>query len=1034
MAISNNPEPAINKYFPGVQLESVGNDLRINPSPECGHNDCCTISPGHPVIHCFSCGKSATLFNYLKEYSGVQEKELIEFLCQTYGIEPPDEAEIRLQAIRKAAVYFYHDMLMGSPEDLKMQIEGRKHSVETLKTYQIGLVKNYGQLQSDLRGQGYYSMDEIKLANIYAPDGLHIYPYSNRSTGEIVRFNTKNPREITNDLGKIISGYSMGRKWFYTTPTLSDDYVILCEGENDLLSLYEAGFTSIIATGGNISDEQLDELSHMLDRTNKIYLWFDNDSAGAGYLEKVNAKLSHKMVYQVNYAGKDPDELLKKSQVPVDVGELIKDAQLLDSTGYSVRQKGSQWWLLTRDFEIKATIKERSKKGIFNGDVEITLPAGGQEGKPNCIISNYRPKSIEPQFIYSLHKELESFYDGQMPKMTLDQLIDCHVFTQRQDLIVKRMALIIKKSASMETDISKVGRSLGTVVKDQVLQEINELEYSELDPNEIESIPKIKMGQSFSHIHDEAMFYFTRLMNEDGSIVKIPCMVSSKKEIVRLDLIKSKNPQSMLLVNKKYELPFEVPTAISELQETSLSQRWVDSYIANDISRDNLQPHVQIKILEREVKRFFYSPDLRVYKIMALWIYGTYAAELFGEYPYLYLSGKKGSGKSTTDNVIYAYAFNAKFAVQITEAALFRTISSEGGTFIMDEMENLTSKKTTQDSGMASLLKGGYSKNTGRVYRCNPDKGNALEKFTAYGPKVISNINGLESVIYDRVLEIQMKEVPSEHQGKLEAIEDHLEKDHAKIREITSHCCLSVMENFKMIYAQYKATLFKGTTARMSQIMRPLKTLAHIAGPDFEDALEGYYQERIKSSKVEVEESTSEGSIKKILTEVSMELLGMEDFGWLKLIEEASLPRNCNITEHKDGFSADQLWLKFAMESNSPGTKYPVTRIHRYLKNSTGAKPELDELKRKTITLYATDMLSKELGLRFQVRNYRFYFKDYVKDWESLKEVKKQGGKHPKSNGVAGEPSALLIEPAGNQVLLFELGKKTNDINLDGEF
>lgn len=57
------------------------------------------------------------------------------------------------------------------------------------------------------------------------------------------------------------------------------------EGENDLMSLFDAGFHNAIALCGNPSDQRLKRIaSHCSGR--HVYLCFDNDEAGKRYVRK----------------------------------------------------------------------------------------------------------------------------------------------------------------------------------------------------------------------------------------------------------------------------------------------------------------------------------------------------------------------------------------------------------------------------------------------------------------------------------------------------------------------------------------------------------------------------------------------------------------------------------------------------------------------------------------------------------------------------------------------------------------------------
>lgn len=398
--------------------------------------------------------------------------------------------------------------------------------------------------------------------------------------------------------------------------------------------------------------------------------------------------------------------------------------------------------------------------------------------------------------------------------------------------------------------------------------------------------------------------YFYKEVNEDGGVSRIPCLVSNQKKVIQLDHFKKKTPQSVLLVNQKYELPCEVPVAIGRADETSLRQRWVERYIEDKIDAKVLHPSNIVSTLESQVRRFYYSADDRFYKVIALWLYGTYLYDLFDSYPYLFFNGKKGTGKTTIDSIIRSYAFNAKHTVQISASALFRTVDAEGCTLILDEVENLTSRTKAGESDVATVLRSGYSKASGRVMRTDADNGMNTVSFEVYCPKVISNIYGLEDVIGDRCLEIKTPVVRKEELIHLESTESYWRGNMGEIRELTSLCCVSALENFQVVYERYNSTAAEGETARMAQIMKPLTAIASLAGPSYETAFSSFYKDKILVSKQDLENSTPEEAIKFILQDVAAELCGKDNLGFSKLANYFIQSDNGKVTRTEDGFVA----------------------------------------------------------------------------------------------------------------------------------
>ena len=90
-------------------------------------------------------------------------------------------------------------------------------------------------------------------------------------------------------------------------------YIILSEGNIDVVSLHQAGFDSAVASlGTSLTPEQARLISRY---TNQVIIAYDNDNAGIkaseraiGILEKLDIKVK---VLRLSGA-KDPDEYIKK--------------------------------------------------------------------------------------------------------------------------------------------------------------------------------------------------------------------------------------------------------------------------------------------------------------------------------------------------------------------------------------------------------------------------------------------------------------------------------------------------------------------------------------------------------------------------------------------------------------------------------------------------------------------------------------------------------------------------------------------------
>ena len=119
----------------------------------------------------------------------------------------------------------------------------------------------------------------------------------------------------------------------------------------------------------------------------------------------------------------------------------------------------------------------------------------------------------------------------------------------------------------------------------------------------------------------------------------------------------------------------------------------------------------------------------------------TWLQDKFSTAPYLWFVGGFGTGKSRLGSIMKLLCFNStNLGTSVTDANIFRLQEISRGTLIMDEMNMDYSNK---DSALAKILNGGYSKDTGIVFRSEKRAGKqfAPTPHNSFGAKVIISIN-----------------------------------------------------------------------------------------------------------------------------------------------------------------------------------------------------------------------------------------------------------------------------------------------------
>jgi hypothetical protein len=168
-----------------------------------------------------------------------------------------------------------------------------------------------------------------------------------------------------------------------------------------------------------------------------------------------------------------------------------------------------------------------------------------------------------------------------------------------------------------------------------------------------------------------------------------------------------------------------------------------------------------------EIIRFYMDIPESTINIVTLWIIGTYFYENFFAYPFLFINAMRGSGKTRLLKLISTLSENGRLLNSLTDAVMFRT----KGTLCIDEFEGLGSKEKTS---LRELLNSAYKKGT-KVLRmkkkkCLTGEEQVIEEFEPYRPISMANIWGMEEVLGDRCIYINLEK--SDNSKKVNLIEN----------------------------------------------------------------------------------------------------------------------------------------------------------------------------------------------------------------------------------------------------------------------
>ena len=296
-----------------------------------------SVTPSKQMYYCFGCGAGGNVFNFVMEYENYTFGEALQHLADRAGVQLPkieysrearqkaEERAALLEINKLAARYFYYQLRRESGKTAYAYLTGRGLSEETIKKFGLGYSDKFSDdLYKFLKSKNYSDtlLRDSGLFNVDERHGMYdkfwnrvIFPimdvnnrvigFGGRVMGDGKPKYLNSPETKIFDKSRNLYGLNVAR-------TTRKNYLILCEGYMDVISMHQAGFTNAVASLGTALTSG--HASLLKRYTQEVLLLYDSDDAGVRAALRAIPILREAGVTSrvVNLRPhKDPDEFIK---------------------------------------------------------------------------------------------------------------------------------------------------------------------------------------------------------------------------------------------------------------------------------------------------------------------------------------------------------------------------------------------------------------------------------------------------------------------------------------------------------------------------------------------------------------------------------------------------------------------------------------------------------------------------------------------------------------------------------------------------
>lgn len=333
-------EDVIGEY---VQLKRTGRNYKgLSPFSN-EKTPSFVVSPEKQIWHDFSSGRGGDMFSFVMEMEGLDFKGTLEVLARKAGVDLSQyggnrdgsnaKLKERLYDALEQSARFYQAQFSKNQVALEYIFKKRQFTKEVALAFKIGYSPNTGNaLVTYLKKQG-FSAEEMQKAGLttkrYRDNsdmfrGRIMIPL-NDPQGRVIGFTARlledgplaegapkyinTPQTLLYDKSRHVFGLHLAKE-----AVRKVKYVVVAEGNLDVIASHQAGIKHVVATAGTAMTEY--HLKTLARFTTDIRIAFDQDAAGQAAAERaipIASKLHLSLGIVTIPEGKDPDELIRKN-------------------------------------------------------------------------------------------------------------------------------------------------------------------------------------------------------------------------------------------------------------------------------------------------------------------------------------------------------------------------------------------------------------------------------------------------------------------------------------------------------------------------------------------------------------------------------------------------------------------------------------------------------------------------------------------------------------------------------------------------